>query len=68
MRYNYDQLNLPLSSGPKVNYCILFCKPYSTCHRSYPYPNTLKLHRGHRPDNCPWPYILYTFLKTHSLD
>uniref|UniRef100_A0A4W2GAA9 C2H2-type domain-containing protein n=1 Tax=Bos indicus x Bos taurus TaxID=30522 RepID=A0A4W2GAA9_BOBOX len=64
MRHNYNQLNLPPSDGPKITHRIFFCKPHSTCHRSHPYPNTLKLHRSNHPGNCPWLYILYTFLSS----
>ena len=62
MRYNHNQLNLPSPNGPEVAHHILFCQPHSTCYCSYSHPNTLKLHRSHHPDNCPWPYILHTFL------
>ena len=60
--HNYNQLNLPSSNRPKIPHRIFFCKPHSTCHRSHPHPNTLKLYRGYRSNNCPRPYILHTFL------
>ena len=62
MRHNHNQLNLPSSNGPEVTHRILFRQPYSTCYRRHPHPNTLKLHRSHRPDNRPQPHVLHTFL------
>ena len=64
MGHNYNQLNLPPSNGPKITHRILLCKPYSTRHRSHPYPDTLKLHRSNRPYDCPRPHILHTFLSS----
>ena len=48
-----------MSGRPKITHCLFFGQPYSTCHYSYSYPNTLKLYRRHCPNNCPWPYIIY---------
>ena len=36
--------------------------PHSTCHHSYPHPNTSKLFRGHCPSNRPWPHVIYIIL------
>ena len=49
-----------MSGRPKIIHCTFFCQPYSTCHYSYSYPNTLKLYRRHCPNNCP--YIIYIIL------
>ena len=62
MRHNYNQLNLSPSNGPEITHRIFFRQSYSARYRRHPYPDTLKLHRSHCPNNCPWPYIIYTFL------
>ena len=62
MRHDHNQLNLSSSNRPEVTHRILFCQPYSTCYRHHPHPNTLKLHRSHRPDSPPRPHGLHTFL------
>eukprot|EP00069_Balaena_mysticetus_P008306 bmy_05936T0 len=62
MRNNHNEFNLFTSNRLKVTYHILFCRSHSTCFRSHSYPNTLKLYRSHRSNNCPQPHIIHIIL------
>uniref|UniRef100_A0A8C0E515 Uncharacterized protein n=1 Tax=Balaenoptera musculus TaxID=9771 RepID=A0A8C0E515_BALMU len=62
MRNNHNEFNLFTPNRLKVTYHILFCRSHSTCFRSHSYPNTLKLYRSHRSNNCPRPHIIHIIL------
>lgn len=64
LRHNHNQLNLPTPNRPKVTHRLLLRKSHSPGYRGCSNPDTMKLHRGNSPNNCPRSHVVHNILSS----